>query len=91
MTKTELVKKIKNETELTTSQVETVINAALDTIIEAVANGDKVQFIGFGTFDKRKHGERSGRNPRTGESIIIEARKVPHFTAGEIFKKAVNS
>ena len=90
MTKTELVKKIADSTQIEQTKIDKVINSAIQIITDTVANGDKVQFVGFGTFEMKKRSERNGRNPQTGESIIIEARNVPYFSAGNTFKKAVN-
>ena len=64
--------------------------AFIDTVKEAVANKDKVQLIGFGTFEARVRNARSGKNPRTGETIEIAEANVPAFKAGKAFKDAVN-
>lgn len=66
-----------------------IIEAMFSDIIFAVANGDKVQFSGFGTFKPQKRAARVGRNPRTGESVPIPARILPVFTAGKYLKDAV--
>ena len=71
MTKTELIQSIKNETGLSVSQIATVVNSAIDIIKKKVADGDNVRITDFGTFGVRNRAERNGRNPQTGEEIII--------------------
>ena len=66
------------------------VNTTLDTIVEMVAAGDKVQLVGFGTFEPRERSAKTGKNPRTGESIEIPASKIPAFKAGKAFKDIVN-
>lgn len=66
------------------------LGALIDAVIEAVAAGDKVQVVGFGTFELRERAERMGRNPRTGEEMVIAASKQPVFKAGKAFKDAVS-
>ena len=69
---------------------EVAVKAVTDSIVEALKNGEKVQLVGFGTFEVKARGERKGRNPKTGEEIVIPASKHPTFTAGKAFKDAVN-
>ena len=66
------------------------MNAFIESIEEALANGDKVQLIGFGTFEVRERPARKGRNPQTNEEIMIEASKAPVFKAGKALKEIVN-
>lgn len=89
MNKQELVSSVAEKTGLQKKQVETAITATLDAIQEAVAQGDKVQLVGFGTFEGRPRSAREGRNPKTGETIQIPATKVPVFKAGKAFKDSV--
>lgn len=89
MNKGELVSTITAKTDVTQKQADTILNAFIDTIIEAVASGEKVTLVGFGTFDKRERASRNGRNPRTGETITIPATSVPGFSAGKLFKDRV--
>lgn len=65
------------------------VKAVLDSITDALKNGEKVQLIGFGTFEVRERAEKEARNPRTGETIKVEATKVPAFKAGQALKDAV--
>ena len=90
MKKTELIEAIKEKTGLSKKDAEKALSAAIDTIIKAVAEGDKVQLTGFGTFEQRQRNARTGVDPRTGNSIDIPASKVPAFKAGKAFKDIVN-
>lgn len=89
MNKTELVAMVAEKANLTKKDSEAAIEATMEAIIEAVANGDKVQLIGFGTFKANDRAERLGHNPMTKETIVIPAAKVPSFKAGKAFKDAV--
>ncbi len=91
MTKTDLVNVVAAEAELTKKQADAAVNAALDAIIAALKEGDKVQLIGFGTFEVKSVAEREGRNPQTGETIKIAASKKPAFTASKVLKDEVNA
>lgn len=90
MNKTELIAAVAEKSELTKKDAEKAVNALLDTIIEEVANDEKVQLVGFGTFERRERKEREGVNPRTKEKKLIPASKVPAFKAGKAFKDVVN-
>lgn len=90
MNKTELVAAVAESAALSKKDAEKAINAVIDTITGALADGDKVQLVGFGTFEVRARGARTGKNPRTGEAIKIAASKVPAFKAGKAFKDVVN-
>ena len=74
---------------LTKKDAEKAVSAVLESVTEAVAGGDKVQLVGFGTFEVRAREARTGRNPRTKEAITIPASKQPVFKAGKAFKDAV--
>lgn len=89
MNKTELIGEVSAKTGMTKKDVEKVINAFFATIEGALKSGDKVQLIGFGTFEVRDRQARKGRNPQTGEEIDIPAAKVPAFKAGKALKDAV--
>lgn len=90
MTKTDLVNVVSAETELKKKDVESVINATLGAIANALKESDKVQLIGFGTFEVKETGEREGRNPKTGEAIKIAACKKPAFSASKALKDQIN-
>jgi nucleoid DNA-binding protein len=90
MNKTELVATIAADAELTKAQAQKALDATLDAITKALATGDAVTLIGFGTFKLSERAERVGRNPQTGKEIKIAAAKLPRFVAGKILKDAVN-
>ncbi|MBD2246814.1 HU family DNA-binding protein [Nostoc sp. FACHB-888] len=89
MNKGELVDAVAAKTNITKKQADEVITAFLSVVTEAVANGDKVTLIGFGSFERRDRSEREGRNPKTNEPMTIAATKVPAFSAGKLFKEKV--
>ncbi len=88
MNKNELISAVAEKTGLSKKDSEKAINATLDAITAAVANGEKVQLIGFGTFELRERAEKQARNPRTGETMTVPACKAPAFKAGQAFKNA---
>ena len=90
MNKKELITAIAEEIGMTKKDVAAVVDATFDKITAAMAAGDKVQLMGFGTFETRERGERTGINPRTGEEVKIAACKAPAFKAGKALKDAVN-
>lgn len=89
MNKGELVDKVADKASVTKKQADAVITAAIEAIMEAVAGGDKVTLVGFGSFEPRDRKEREGRNPKSGETMVIPATKVPAFSAGKQFKEMV--
>lgn len=90
MNKTELVAKVAEKAGLTKKDAEKAVNALFASVEEALVDGDKVQMIGFGTFEVKARAARTGRNPQTGEAIKIPASKNPVFKAGKALKDAVN-
>ena len=90
MKKTDLIAAVAEQSGLSKKDAEKAINATIDTIIKAVADGDKIQLTGVGTFEQRQRNARTGVDPRTGNSIEIPASKVPAFKAGKGFKDIVN-
>ena len=91
MNKAELVSRMAEKSELTKKEAEMALNALMESIQEALVSGDKVQLVGFGTFETRERAAREGRNPRTKEIIKIPASTVPVFKAGKTLKEAVNN
>ncbi len=89
MNKTELVAAVAAKAELSKKDAEAAVKAVTDAITEALADGDKVALVGFGTFDVKTRAARTGKNPRTGEKIEIVEAKVPSFKAGSALKDAV--
>ena len=90
MNNTELIAAVAESTAISKKDAEKAVSATIDTIIDAVTKGDKVQLVGFGTFEQRQRNARTGVDPRTGNKIEIAASKVPAFKAGKAFKDAVN-
>jgi len=86
MNKTELVAALAEKAEVSKKDAEKVLNAFVETVQEAVKADDKVQLVGFGTFESKARAAREGKNPQTGEKIKIAACKVPSFKAGKAFK-----
>ncbi len=90
MKKTELIAIVAEKANISKKDAEKAVSATFDAIVDAVAAGDKIQLVGFGTFERRERNARTGCNPRTNETIEIPASKVPAFKAGKSFKDAVN-
>lgn len=89
MNKAELVDVVASKAGLSKKDSEKAVNAVIEGIQEALARGEKVSLVGFGTFEVRERAARKGRNPRTGEEISIEATRVPVFRAGKMLKDNV--
>jgi DNA-binding protein HU-beta len=90
MNKTQLIDAVAKESNIKKGDVETVIGSLFEVIQNEVANGEKVQITGFGSFERKERSERDMKNPRTGEPIKVAASKYPSFSAGSIFKEKVN-
>lgn len=89
MNKTDLINSVSEKAEVTKKDAEKMINAVFASIEDALAANEKVQLVGFGTFEVKERAARVGRNPQTGETINISAAKVPTFKAGKGLKDAV--
>lgn len=90
MNKSDLVNKMAEKGGLSKKDSEKALNAMLESVEEALVNGDKVQLVGFGSFEVRERAARKGRNPQTKEEITIEASKSPIFKVGKVLKDSVN-
>ncbi len=90
MTKADLVEKVAAKVELSKKDGETVVNTVFRCIVEALAQGDKVELRGFGSFRTRDRQPRIGRNPKTGDKVEVPEKKVPFFKPGKSLKKLVN-
>ena len=90
MNKTELASAVEAKTSLNKKQSEEAVSAVLASITDALAEGEKVALVGFGTFAVSKRSATTGRNPRTGQSIKIPARNQPKFRAGKVLVDSVN-
>ena len=90
MNKAELIRSMSEKGDITKVDAEKALNAFVESVEEALVNGDKVQLVGFGSFEVRERAARKGRNPQTKEEITIEASKAPVFKAGKSLKDMVN-
>lgn len=90
MNKTELIAAVAEKTELSKKDSEKVVNAVFDTITETLAGGEKVQLVGFGSFEVKERAAHTGRNPRTKEPMEIEASRAASFKVGKALKEAVS-
>lgn len=90
MNKSELIADVALRADITKKDADAAVNAIVDSITHALEIGDKVQLVGFGTFEVRTRGARTGRNPRNNEEISIPASKAPAFKAGKALKDVVN-
>lgn len=89
MTKADLIEKMASDADISKAAAGKALDSFVDAIIKTVKKGNKVGLVGFGTFSVSKRKARTGRNPQTGATIKIAARKVPKFSAGKAFKAAV--
>ena len=90
MNKTELIAAIASKTELSKKDAEKALKAFTEVVTEELKKGEKIQLVGFGTFEVSERAAREGRNPHTGEPMMIKASKAPRFEAGKAFKDALN-
>lgn len=90
MTKAELIKAVAEDSGVSKKDAAAVVDAVFANIAETMAKGEKVQLLGFGTFEVRERAAREGKNPRTGETVKIDACRVPAFKAGKALKDKVN-
>ena len=90
MNKTELIAAIAEKAEISKKDSEKALKAFIDIVTEQLKNDDKVQLVGFGTFEVSKRAAREGRNPQTGQTMKIDACKAPKFKAGKALKDAIN-
>ena len=89
MNKGQLIDAVAEKATVTKKEADAVISATLEAIMDAVAGGDKVTLVGFGSFEPRERKAREGRNPKTGDKMEIPATTVPAFSAGKLFKEKV--
>ncbi|OUD14500.1 DNA-binding protein HU [Thioflexithrix psekupsensis] len=90
MNKSEIIEAVAEAANISKAQAGNAVEAVIDSIRDALAKGDSVTLIGFGTFTVRERPARTGRNPRTGDPIDIKAAKVPVFKPGKVLKEVVN-
>ena len=90
MNKTQFIEAVAAKADIKKKDAEAAVNAFAAVIADALKAGEKVQLVGFGTFEVKERAAREGRNPKTGEKITIKASKAPAFTAGKALKDSVN-
>jgi len=91
MTKADLIDEVAKHSDLSKKDSEVIVQAVLDSIVESLKNGGKVELRGFGSFRLRERASRQGRNPKTGEKVFVPAKKVPYFKPGKDLKELINS
>jgi integration host factor subunit beta len=90
MTKAELVDEVGREAALTRKHSEVIVDAVFSTIVDALQRGDKIELRGFGSFRVRRRKSRTGRNPKTGQGVVVPAKKVPYFKPGKELRELLN-
>ena len=90
MTKAELVDEVGREATLTRKHSEVIVDAVFSTIVEALQRGDKIELRGFGSFRVRRRASRTGRNPKTGQGVVVPAKKVLYFKLGTELRELLN-
>jgi len=91
MTKAELVEGVSKNSGLSKKDAEVIVQTVLDSIIDSLQSGEKVELRGFGSFRLRERAPRQGRNPKTGEKVQVPAKKVPYFKPGKELRELINS
>lgn len=91
MTKAELVDEVSKNSDLNKKDAEVIVKTVLDSIVDSLNSGEKVELRGFGSFRLRKRASREGRNPKTGEKVFVPAKRVPYFKPGKELKTVINS
>ena len=91
MTKADLIDEVAKHSDLSKKDSEVIVQAVLDSIVESLKNGGKVELRGFGSFRLRERASRQGRNPKTGEKVFVPAKKVPYFKPGKDLRELINS
>jgi integration host factor subunit beta len=90
MTKAELVDEVGRQTALTRKHSEVIVDAVFSSIVEALQQGDKIELRGFGSFRIRRRGSRAGRNPKTGQGVVVPPKRVPYFKPGKELRELIN-
>ena len=91
MTKAELVDEVSRNSDLNKKDAEVIVQTVLDSIVDSLKEGEKVELRGFGSFRLRSRASRQGRNPKTGETVFVPAKRVPYFKPGKELKALINS
>jgi integration host factor subunit beta len=90
MTKAELVEEVSRVSDLTRRHSEVIVDAVFASIVDALQRGDKIELRGFGSFRLRRRESRTGRNPKTGQGVVVPAKQVPHFKPGKELRELIN-
>jgi integration host factor subunit beta len=90
MTKAELVDEVGRQAALTRKHSEVIVDAVFSSIVDALQRGDKIELRGFGSFRVRRRASRTGRNPKTGQGVVVPPKKVPHFKPGKELRELIN-
>ena len=90
MTKAELIEEVSKVSDLTRKHSEVIVDAVFSSIVEALQRGDKIELRGFGSFRIRRRGTRTGRNPKTGQGVVVPAKTVPYFKPGKELRELLN-
>ena len=91
MTKADLVDEVAKNSDLSKKDAETIVQTVLDSIVDSLKGGEKVELRGFGSFRLRERSSRQGRNPKTGKAVFVPAKKIPYFKLGKDLKNLINS
>jgi integration host factor subunit beta len=91
MTKADLVDEVAKNSDLSKKDAETIVQTVLDSIVDSLKGGQKVELRGFGSFRLRERSSRQGRNPKTGKAVFVPAKKIPYFKPGKELKDLINS
>lgn len=91
MTKAHLVEEVARSTDLTKKDAEVIVSTVLESIVDSLKDGDKIELRGFGSFRIRERGSRVGRNPKTGARVDVPSKKIPYFKPGKELKERLNS
>ncbi len=91
MTKADLVEEVAKHSDLSKKDAEIIVQTVLDSIVESLKSGEKIELRGFGSFRLRERTAREGRNPKTGEKVFVPAKKVPYFKPGKELRELINS
>ncbi len=91
MTKAQLVEEVARNTELTKKDAEVIVSTVLESIVDSLKDGDRIELRGFGSFRIRQRGSRIGRNPKTGARVDVPSKKIPYFKPGKELKELLNS
>ena len=90
MTKADLIEEVVRVSNVSKKHAEIIVNTVFSSIVEALQHGDKIELRGFGSFRVRRRGSRTGRNPKTGQGVVVPAKRVPYFKPGKELRELIN-